>query len=175
MRQVRRNSTKYLVPFETTLTFLLGTTESYKFFLYVRCYILLLWVRRAMNKFFFYEFEWKRNVFPKPSRTMTGDGAKMCQIFKLHMCRLHALTMYQFISPTTRFFPFADFKFSIYTPSIIASASIAASLQGLDWTTKNNCSLSELLTRIHRITGIERVSTTYLYTCTYAISSAADR
>ncbi|KAK6630364.1 hypothetical protein RUM44_005031 [Polyplax serrata] len=55
-----------------------------------------------------------------------------------------------------------DFKFSIYTPSIIASASIAASLQGLDWTTKNNCSLSELLTRIHRITGIERE---YLQSC----------
>lgn len=55
-----------------------------------------------------------------------------------------------------------DFKFSIYTPSIIASASIAASLQGLEWTTKTNCTLKELLNRIHRITGIE---IEYLQSC----------
>ncbi|XP_067012388.1 G1/S-specific cyclin-D2 [Anabrus simplex] len=49
-----------------------------------------------------------------------------------------------------------DYKFSMYTPSMIAAASIAAALHGLDWTGKSGCSLSELLNRLHRITAIER-------------------
>jgi len=46
----------------------------------------------------------------------------------------------------------------MYTPSIIAAASIAAALEGLDWTGKSGCSLNQLLDRLHVITAIERVS-----------------
>jgi hypothetical protein len=52
----------------------------------------------------------------------------------------------------------ADYSFSMYTPSIIAAASIAAALDGLEWTVKSGCSLSQLLDRLHIITAIERVS-----------------
>jgi hypothetical protein len=54
--------------------------------------------------------------------------------------------------------PVADYSFSMYTPSIIAAASIAAALHGLEWTVKSGCSLSQLLDRLHIITAIERVS-----------------
>lgn len=52
----------------------------------------------------------------------------------------------------------ADYSFSMYTPSIIAAASIAAALDGLEWTVKSGCSLNQLLDRLHIITAIERVS-----------------
>ena len=46
----------------------------------------------------------------------------------------------------------------MYTPSIIAAASIAAALHGLEWTVKSGYSLNQLLDRLHIITAIERVS-----------------
>lgn len=55
-------------------------------------------------------------------------------------------------------FLFAEFKFLMYTPSIIAAASIAAALHGLDWTRKSGFGLSYLLDELTRITAIERVS-----------------
>ncbi|GLH01772.1 G1/S-specific cyclin-E [Gryllus bimaculatus] len=48
-----------------------------------------------------------------------------------------------------------DFKFSLYTPSIIAAASIAAALHGLGWSSKSGYTLRELLELLHRITAIE--------------------
>jgi len=51
-----------------------------------------------------------------------------------------------------------DYSFSMYTPSIIAAASIAAALDGLEWTVKSGYSLSQLLDTLHIITAIERVS-----------------
>jgi hypothetical protein len=41
---------------------------------------------------------------------------------------------------------------------MIAAASIAAALDGLEWTVKSGYSLNQLLDRLHTITAIERVS-----------------
>jgi len=51
-----------------------------------------------------------------------------------------------------------DYSFSMYTPSIIAAASIAAALDGLKWTAKSGYSLSQLLDTLHNITAVETVS-----------------
>lgn len=61
-------------------------------------------------------------------------------------------------SDCDQYAPVADYSFSMYTPSIIAAASIAAALDGLEWTVKSGYSLSQLLDRLHNITAIERVS-----------------
>ncbi|XP_069679168.1 G1/S-specific cyclin-D2-like [Periplaneta americana] len=75
-----------------------------------------------------------------------------------HMILRHAQT---FIALSTR-----DYSFSMYTPSMIAAASIAAALDGLDWTGKSGCSLNQLLDRLHIITAIER---DYLQGCLHQI------
>uniref|UniRef100_A0A1B6LYJ8 Uncharacterized protein n=1 Tax=Graphocephala atropunctata TaxID=36148 RepID=A0A1B6LYJ8_9HEMI len=71
-----------------------------------------------------------------------------------HMVRRHAQT---FIALCAR-----DYKFSMYTPSMISAASVAAALHGLDWTSKNNVPLPELLHRLQRILSIEM---DYLQSC----------
>lgn len=53
----------------------------------------------------------------------------------------------------------ADYQFSLHPPSMIASASLAAALHGLEWTKRSGCVLDELLARLQHITGIEKVST----------------
>ncbi|KDR20365.1 G1/S-specific cyclin-D2, partial [Zootermopsis nevadensis] len=75
-----------------------------------------------------------------------------------HMIHRHAQT---FIALSTR-----DYSFSMYTPSIIAAASIAAALDGLEWTVKSGCSLNQLLDRLHMITAIERE---YLQGCLHLL------
>lgn len=45
----------------------------------------------------------------------------------------------------------------MYTPSMIAAASVAAALHGLGWTSKSGFTLAELLDHLHRITAIEQV------------------
>lgn len=75
-----------------------------------------------------------------------------------HMILRHAQT---FIALSTR-----DYSFAMYTPSMIAAASIAAALAGLGWTSKSGCSLNELLDRLHIITAIER---DYLQACLHQI------
>ncbi|CAG5076354.1 Similar to CCND2: G1/S-specific cyclin-D2 (Gallus gallus), partial [Cotesia congregata] len=50
----------------------------------------------------------------------------------------------------------AEYKFSMYTPSMIAAASIAAALHGLDWTGKSGYGLAGLLDELTRITAIEQ-------------------
>ena len=45
----------------------------------------------------------------------------------------------------------------MYTPSIIAAASVAAALHGLEWTRKTGYGLAFLLDELTRITAIERV------------------
>lgn len=55
------------------------------------------------------------------------------------------------------FFFVTDHKFSMYTPSMISAASVAAALHGLDWTSKNNMPLSDLLHTLQRILSIEMV------------------
>lgn len=52
---------------------------------------------------------------------------------------------------------FAEYKFSMYTPSMIAAASVAAALHGLDWTGKSGYGLAGLLDELTRITAIEQV------------------
>lgn len=42
---------------------------------------------------------------------------------------------------------------------MIASASLAAALHGLEWTKRSGISLNELLARLQNITGIEKVRT----------------
>lgn len=54
-------------------------------------------------------------------------------------------------------FIFAEYKFSMYTPSMIAAASVAAALHGLDWTGKSGYGLAGLLDELTRITAIEQV------------------
>ncbi|KOX70149.1 G1/S-specific cyclin-D2 [Melipona quadrifasciata] len=49
-----------------------------------------------------------------------------------------------------------EYKFSIYTPSMIAAASVAAALHGLDWTGKSGYGLAGLLDELTRITAIEQ-------------------
>ncbi|XP_046674328.1 G1/S-specific cyclin-D2-like [Homalodisca vitripennis] len=71
-----------------------------------------------------------------------------------HMVRRHAQT---FIALCAR-----DYKFSMYTPSMISAASVAAALHGLAWTSKNNVPLPELLDRLQRILSIEM---DYLQSC----------
>ena len=51
----------------------------------------------------------------------------------------------------------SEYKFSMYTPSMIAAASVAAALHGLDWTGKSGYSLAWLLNELTRITAIEQV------------------
>lgn len=46
----------------------------------------------------------------------------------------------------------------MYTPSMIAAASVAAALHGLDWTRKSGYGLAGLLDELNRITAIEQVS-----------------
>lgn len=46
----------------------------------------------------------------------------------------------------------------MYTPSMIAAASVAAALHGLDWTGKSGYGLAGLLGELTRITAIEQVS-----------------
>jgi len=46
----------------------------------------------------------------------------------------------------------------MYTPSMIAAASVAAALHGLDWTGKSGYGLAGLLDELTRITAIEQVS-----------------
>lgn len=46
----------------------------------------------------------------------------------------------------------------MYTPSMIAAASVAAALHGLDWTRKSGYGLAGLLDELTRITAIEQVS-----------------
>jgi cyclin D2 len=50
----------------------------------------------------------------------------------------------------------------MYTPSMIAAASVAAALHGLGWTNKSGCTLTQLLQRLHQITAIEQ---DYLHGC----------
>lgn len=45
----------------------------------------------------------------------------------------------------------------MYTPSMIAAASVAAALHGLDWTGKSGYGLAGLLDELTRITAIEQV------------------
>ncbi|KAK0182974.1 hypothetical protein PV327_001053 [Microctonus hyperodae] len=66
----------------------------------------------------------------------------------LLMVRRHAKT---FIALSAR-----EYKFSMYTPSMIAAASVAAALHGLDWTGKSGYGLSGLLDELTRITAIEQ-------------------
>ncbi|GFG34527.1 hypothetical protein Cfor_11889 [Coptotermes formosanus] len=75
-----------------------------------------------------------------------------------HMIHRHAQT---FIALSTR-----DYSFSMYTPSMIAAASIAAALDGLEWTVKSGYSLNQLLDRLHTITAIERE---YLQGCLHQL------
>ncbi|XP_012254914.2 G1/S-specific cyclin-D2 [Athalia rosae] len=65
-----------------------------------------------------------------------------------HMIRRHAQT---FIALSAR-----EYKFSMYTPSMIAAASVAAALHGLDWTGKSGYGLPGLLDELTRITAIEQ-------------------
>lgn len=53
-------------------------------------------------------------------------------------------------------FLFTEYKFSMYTPSMIAAASVAAALHGLDWTGKSGYGLAGLLDELTRITAIEQ-------------------
>ncbi|OAD54167.1 G1/S-specific cyclin-D3 [Eufriesea mexicana] len=55
-----------------------------------------------------------------------------------------------------------EYKFSMYTPSMIAAASVAAALHGLDWTGKSGYGLAGLLDELTRITAIEQ---DYLQSC----------
>ncbi|XP_046748123.1 G1/S-specific cyclin-D2 [Diprion similis] len=64
------------------------------------------------------------------------------------MIRRHAQT---FIALSAR-----EYKFSMYTPSMIAAASVAAALHGLDWTRKSGYGLPRLLDELTRITAIEQ-------------------
>ncbi|KOC65040.1 G1/S-specific cyclin-D2 [Habropoda laboriosa] len=64
------------------------------------------------------------------------------------MVRRHAQT---FIALSAR-----EYKFSMYTPSMIAAASVAAALHGLDWTGKSGYGLAGLLDELTRITAIEQ-------------------
>ncbi|XP_034936668.1 G1/S-specific cyclin-D2 [Chelonus insularis] len=64
------------------------------------------------------------------------------------MIKRHAQT---FIALSAR-----EYKFSMYTPSMIAAASVAAALHGLDWTGKSGYGLSGLLDQLTRITAIEQ-------------------
>ncbi|XP_074107918.1 cyclin D [Cotesia typhae] len=64
------------------------------------------------------------------------------------MIKRHAQT---FIALSAR-----EYKFSMYTPSMIAAASIAAALHGLDWTGKSGYGLAGLLDELTRITSIEQ-------------------
>ncbi|XP_039280432.1 G1/S-specific cyclin-D2 [Nilaparvata lugens] len=57
---------------------------------------------------------------------------------------------------------FRDHKFSMYTASMIAGASVAAALHGLKWTHYAECSLTELLEMLQRILSIE---TDILHSC----------
>lgn len=53
-------------------------------------------------------------------------------------------------------FNVADYKFSMYTPSMISAASVAAALHGLGWTAKS-MPLPDLLLTLQRILSIEKV------------------
>ncbi|XP_014610602.1 PREDICTED: G1/S-specific cyclin-D2 [Polistes canadensis] len=49
-----------------------------------------------------------------------------------------------------------EYKFLTYTPSMVAAASIAAALHGLDWTRKSGFGISVLLDHLTSITTIEQ-------------------
>ncbi|EZA49413.1 hypothetical protein DMN91_008878 [Ooceraea biroi] len=72
----------------------------------------------------------------------------------IEMVRRHAQT---FIALSAR-----EYKFAMYTPSMIAAASVAAALHGLDWAGKSGHGISELLCHLTRITTIEQ---DYLHGC----------
>ncbi|XP_026292692.2 uncharacterized protein LOC113217066, partial [Frankliniella occidentalis] len=56
----------------------------------------------------------------------------------------------------------ADYQFSLHPPSMIAAASLAAALHGLEWTKRSGVALNDLLGCLQVITGIEK---DYLQTC----------
>lgn len=72
----------------------------------------------------------------------------------IEMVRRHAQT---FIALSAR-----EYKFAMYTPSMIAAASVAAALHGLDWTGKSGRGINELL--LH-LTGITTIEQDYLHGC----------
>lgn len=55
-----------------------------------------------------------------------------------------------------------DYQFSLHPPSMIAAASLAAALHGLEWTKRSGVALNDLLGCLQVITGIEK---DYLQTC----------
>ncbi|XP_075211577.1 G1/S-specific cyclin-D2-like [Lycorma delicatula] len=71
----------------------------------------------------------------------------MDPLINLHMVHRHAQT---FITLCAR-----DHKFSMYTASTIAGASVAAALHGLDWTTRSTWNLSKLLDELYTILSID--------------------
>lgn len=57
------------------------------------------------------------------------------------------------------FFRFiSEHKFSIYSASTTAAASIAASLYGMHWHSKSGISISSLLDMLKDLTGVEKVN-----------------
>ncbi|XP_014248811.1 G1/S-specific cyclin-D2 [Cimex lectularius] len=70
------------------------------------------------------------------------------------MTRRHAST---FISLAA-----CDFKFSMYTPSIIAGASIAAALNGLHWNARGGWTLNQLMDTLTVMLSVEKE---YLCSC----------
>ncbi|XP_058788896.1 G1/S-specific cyclin-D2 [Phymastichus coffea] len=76
------------------------------------------------------------------------------RVWDSRMIRRHAQT---FIALSIR-----EYKFAMYTPSMIAAASVAAALHGLDWTNKSGYTLPWLLAELTRITAIEQ---DYLINC----------
>lgn len=63
----------------------------------------------------------------------------------------------------------------MYTPSMIAAASVAAALNGLDWTRKSGRGLTGLLDELTRITTIEQVSVVRTTISEYRLSFASVR
>lgn len=75
-------------------------------------------------------------------------------VWDVGMIRRHTQT---FIALCAR-----DYQFSLHPPSMIASASLAAALDGLEWTKRSGCTLDQLLAELQNITSIEK---DYLQTC----------
>lgn len=61
------------------------------------------------------------------------------------------------------FFSFPEFKFCVYTASMLAGAAIVAALRGLRWTTRGEWNLDTLMDFLVSTLGVERVSIFYLY------------
>lgn len=74
----------------------------------------------------------------------------MCAAFNYHIFAQMHITI-------IRSLLIAEYKFSMYTPSMIAAASLAAALHGVDWTGKSGYGLAGLLDELTRITAIEQV------------------